>query len=134
MEREIRIADKAGDPQMALQHGEVDFADVKPDMVDTMRERGFVVIAGPHYWNKKLMINHDKAPLDNIVFRQALCYAINQSEFVDKSLRGHGKPASYGLISSESVWASPNAPAHRVIANPEHPYTKQLIGMARGGG
>ncbi len=101
---------KAGDPQMALQHGEVDFADVKPDMVDTMRERGFVVIAGPHYWNKKLMINHDKAPLDNIVFRQALCYAINQSEFVDKSLRGHGKPASYGLISSESAWASPNVP------------------------
>nr|QNO47040.1 hypothetical protein NBCJMJBN_00001 [Methanosarcinales archaeon ANME-2c ERB4] len=56
------------------------------------------------------MINHNREPLDNIVFRQALCYAINQSEFVDKSLRGHGKPASYGLISSESVWASPNVP------------------------
>ncbi len=27
-----------------------------------------------------------------------------------------------------------NAPAHRVIANPEHPYTKQLIGVAKGGG
>ena len=27
-----------------------------------------------------------------------------------------------------------NAPAHRVIANPEHPYTKQLIGVAEGGG
>ncbi len=26
-----------------------------------------------------------------------------------------------------------NAPAHRVIANPEHPYTKQLIGVAKGG-
>jgi peptide/nickel transport system substrate-binding protein len=101
---------KAGDPQIALQHGEVDFADVKPDMVDAMEELGFVVIAGPHYWNKKLMINHNKAPLDDIAFRQALCYAINQSEFVDKSLRGHGKPASYGLISSESVWASPNVP------------------------
>ncbi|MEA1965820.1 MAG: ABC transporter substrate-binding protein, partial [Euryarchaeota archaeon] len=101
---------KTGDPQMALQNGEVDFADVKPDMADTMREGGFVVIEGPHYWNKKLMINHKKEPLDNIIFRQALCYAINQDEFVDKSLRGHGKPASYGLISSESVWASPNVP------------------------
>jgi peptide/nickel transport system substrate-binding protein len=101
---------KTGDPQMALQHGEVDFADVKPDMADTIRAGGFVVIEGPHYWNKKLMINHNKEPLDNIVFRQALCYAINQSEFVDKSLRGHGKPASYGLISSESVWASPDVP------------------------
>lgn len=101
---------KAGDPQMALQHGEVDFADVKPDMADTIGELGFVVIEGPHYWNKNLMINHGREPLDNIVFRQALCYAINQSEFVDKSLRGHGKPASYGLISSESVWASPNVP------------------------
>ena len=27
-----------------------------------------------------------------------------------------------------------NAPAHRVIANPEHPYTKQLIGVAKGEG
>jgi len=27
-----------------------------------------------------------------------------------------------------------NAPAHRVIASPEHPYTKQLIGVARGEG
>ncbi len=27
-----------------------------------------------------------------------------------------------------------NAPAHRVIASPEHPYTKQLIGVAKGGG
>ncbi|KAF5410645.1 MAG: hypothetical protein C5S47_06045 [Candidatus Methanogasteraceae archaeon] len=103
---------KAGDTQMALQNGEADFADVKPDMADAMRERGFVVIAGPHYWNKKLMINHNKEPLDDIVFRQALCYAINQSEFVDKSHRGHGKPASYGLISSESLWASPNVPEY----------------------
>ena len=101
---------KTGDPQMAIQHGEVDFADVKPDMADTIRAGGFVVIEGPHYWNKKLMINHNREPLDNRTFRQALCYAINQSEFVDKSLRGHGKPASYGLISSESVWASPNVP------------------------
>ena len=27
-----------------------------------------------------------------------------------------------------------NAAAHRVIASPEHPYTKQLIGVAKGGG
>nr|QNO45981.1 vitamin B12 import ATP-binding protein BtuD [Methanosarcinales archaeon ANME-2c ERB4]QNO46067.1 vitamin B12 import ATP-binding protein BtuD [Methanosarcinales archaeon ANME-2c ERB4]QNO48858.1 vitamin B12 import ATP-binding protein BtuD [Methanosarcinales archaeon ANME-2c ERB4] len=27
-----------------------------------------------------------------------------------------------------------NAPAHRVIASPEHSYTKQLIGVAKGGG
>jgi len=26
-----------------------------------------------------------------------------------------------------------NAAAHRVIANPEHSYTKQLIGVAKGG-
>ncbi|MCG7847747.1 MAG: ABC transporter substrate-binding protein, partial [ANME-2 cluster archaeon] len=71
-------------------------------------EEGFVVIAGPHYWNKNLMINHNKEPLDNIMFRQALAYAIDQDEFVDKSLRGYGKTASYGLISSESQWANPD--------------------------
>ncbi|MCK4938065.1 MAG: ABC transporter substrate-binding protein [Methanosarcinales archaeon] len=99
---------KAGDPQMALQRGEVDFASIKADMAETLTEEGFVAIAGPHYWNKNLMINHNKEPLDNIIFRQALAYAINQDEFVDKSLRGYGKPASYGLISSESQWANPD--------------------------
>jgi peptide/nickel transport system substrate-binding protein len=99
---------KAGDPQMALQRGEVDFASIKAEMAETLTEEGFVVIAGPHYWNKNLMINHNKEPLDNIMFRQALAYAIDQDEFVDKSLRGYGKPASYGLISSESQWANPD--------------------------
>ncbi|MCD4843140.1 MAG: ABC transporter substrate-binding protein [Methanosarcinales archaeon] len=101
---------KTGDPQMTLQRNEVDFASIKPDFIEQMKEKGFIVIDGPHYWNKKLMINHNIEPLDNITFRQALAYAINQSEFVDKSIRGHGKPASYGLISSESEWISPNVP------------------------
>lgn len=101
---------KTGDPQMSLQRNEVDFASIKPDFIEPMKEKGFIVIKGPHYWNKKLMINHNIEPLDNITFRQALAYAINQNEFVDKSLRGHGKPASYGLISSDCEWISPNVP------------------------
>jgi peptide/nickel transport system substrate-binding protein len=99
---------KTGDPQIALQRGEVDFADIKAEMVEPLTKEGFVVISGPHYWNKKLMINHNREPLDNIVFRQALAYGIDQKEFVEKSLRGHGNPASYGLISSESKWADPD--------------------------
>ncbi len=101
---------KTGDTQMALQLGEADLASIKPEMAETFTDEGFVVIPGPHYWNKKLMINHNREPLDSVVFRQALAYAIDQDEFVDKSLRGYGKPASYGLISSESKWASPNVP------------------------
>ena len=103
---------KTGDTQMALQLGEVDLASIKPEMAETLTEEGFVVITGAHYWNKKLMINHNKEPLDSVVFRQALAYAIDQDEFVDKSLRGYGKAASYGLISSESQWASPNVPEY----------------------
>ncbi|HJH31905.1 MAG TPA: peptide-binding protein [Methanosarcinaceae archaeon] len=103
---------KTGDAQMALQRGEVDLASIKPEMAETLTKEGFVVIGGPHYWNKKLMINHNTEPLDNVTFRQALAYAIDQEEFVDKSLRGYGIPASYGLISSESKWASPNVPAY----------------------
>ncbi len=103
---------KTGDTQMALQLGEADLASIKPEMAETLTEEGFVVITGPHYWNKKLMINHNKEPLDNVMFRQALAFAIDQDEFVDKSLRGYGKAASYGLISSESQWASPNVPEY----------------------
>jgi len=99
---------KTADTQMALQLGEADLASIKPDMAETLTEEGFVVIAGPHYWNKNLMINHNKEPLDSVVFRQALAYAIDQDEFVNKSLRGYGKPASHGLISSDSQWANPD--------------------------
>ncbi len=99
---------KTADTQMALQLGEADLASIKPEMAETLTEEGFVVIAGPHYWNKKLMINHNMEPLDSVVFRQALAYAIDQDEFVDKSLRGYGKPASHGLISSDSQWANPD--------------------------
>jgi len=99
---------KTGDTQMALRLGEADLASIKPEMAEDFTEEGFVVIAGPHYWNKKLMINHNREPLDNIVFRQALAYAIDQDEFVNKSLRGYGKTASHGLISSESQWANPD--------------------------
>ncbi len=114
---------KTGDTQMALQLGEADLASIKPDMAETLTEEGFVVIEGPHYWNKNLMINHNKEPLDSVVFRQALAYAIDQDEFVDKSLRGHGKPASHGLISSESQWANPD-----VLDYPHNPdKAKEMI-------
>lgn len=114
---------KTGDTQMALQLGEVDLASIKPEMAETLTKEGFVVIAGPHYWNKKLMINHNKEPLDSVVFRQALAYAIDQDEFVNKSLRGYGKPASHGLISSDSQWANPDIPDY--LYNPDK--AKEMI-------
>jgi peptide/nickel transport system substrate-binding protein len=69
-------------------------------------------------WNKKLMINHKKPPFNDKRFRQALAYAINQQEIIDKAHRGFGSPASFGLLSPDHEFYNPNTPTY--VHNPSN--------------
>ncbi|MFH1243340.1 MAG: ABC transporter substrate-binding protein [Pseudomonadota bacterium] len=69
-----------------------------------------VILTDKHGWNKKLMINHKKAPFNDRRFRQALAYAIDRQEIIDKAHRGLGAPASYGLLSRDHEWYNPDTP------------------------
>lgn len=95
---------KVSDPQMALQKGDVDFAQVEPEAVETLKQAGFLVESGAHDWCLKLMINHREGPLAETEFRRALALAINLEELVERALRGHGLPGSPGLASPDSRW------------------------------
>jgi peptide/nickel transport system substrate-binding protein len=87
----------------ALSRGDVNAADIQPEMIDQLS--GFTILTVPsHWWNYKLMINHQEAPTSDKRFRQALAYAIDRQDLVDIAGRGYGLIGSPGLIPSDNDW------------------------------
>jgi len=103
---------RSGKPLISLQTGEVDLANIKPNMAASLKEKGMAVIKDERGWNKKLMINHKKPPFSNRNFRHALAYAINRQEIIDKSHLGFGRKASYGLLSIDHEMYNPETPSY----------------------
>ncbi|MBN2125821.1 MAG: peptide-binding protein, partial [Deltaproteobacteria bacterium] len=103
---------KAGNPLMTLLTGKAGLVNIKPEMAKTLEEKGMVVLENARGWNKKLMINHRKAPFNDKRFRKALAHAIDRQEIVDKSQRGFGSPASFGLLSPDHEFYNPNTPVY----------------------
>ncbi|MDD2390496.1 MAG: ABC transporter substrate-binding protein [Desulfobacterales bacterium] len=103
---------RSGKPLISLVTGEVDMAAIQADMAEPLRQNGMIVIKDERGWNRKLMINHRKPPFDSRQFRQALAYAINQKEIIDKAHRGFGTRASYGLLSIDHEMYNPDTPAY----------------------
>ena len=107
---------KAGKPLMTLSNGKADLVNIRPDIAKLLEKKGMVVIKNARGWNKKLMINHKKPPFNDKRFRQALAYAINQQEIIDKAHRGFGSSASFGLLSPDHEFYNPNTPTY--VHNP----------------
>ena len=105
---------RSGQPLMSLMTGQVDLATIQPEMTETLKKAGMVIIKDQRGWNKKLMMNHRKPPFNDKRFRQALAYAIDQQEIIDKSQRGFASPASYGLLSVDHEMYNPKAPVYRL--------------------
>jgi len=103
---------KAGNPLMTLLSGKADLVNIKPDMAEPLKVKGMKVLENPRGWNKKLMINHRKAPLSDKRFRQALAHAIDQQAIVNKAHRGFGSPASFGLVSPDHPFYNPDTPTY----------------------
>jgi len=99
---------RSGQPLISLGNRQVDLANIQPDMAEPLKQKGLVVIKDERGWNKKLMINHKKAPFSDRRFRHALAFAISQQEIIDKSHRGFAMPASYGLLSPDHDMYNPN--------------------------
>lgn len=103
---------KAGNPIMTLLTGSADMVNIKPDMAKPLLEKGMTIIENARGWNKKLMINHKKAPFDDKCFRRALAYAIDRQEIIEKAHRGFGSPASFGLLSPDHEFYNPDTPQY----------------------
>lgn len=103
---------KTGKSLISLSTGKVDLANIKPDMAPTLEKKGMVLLKNDRGWNKKLMINHRIAPFNDKRFRQALAYALDQQEIIDKAHRGYGEPASFGLLSPDHEYFNPHTPTY----------------------
>lgn len=103
---------RSGKPLVSLTTGQADLANIQPDMAPMLEKKGLIILRNKHGWNKKLMINHRKPPFNDRRFRQALAYAINQREIIDKGHRGFAAPASPGLLSIDHELYNPDTPVY----------------------
>jgi peptide/nickel transport system substrate-binding protein len=101
----------------ALMQGDVNAADVQPEMVAALEAAGFTIITSPYGWNAKMTINHQKEPLNSREFRQALAYAIDRQALVDVTQRGYAIPGSPGLLPPDNPWYNPDIEQYEY--NPE---------------
>ncbi|WP_418791878.1 ABC transporter substrate-binding protein [Phosphitispora sp. TUW77] len=92
----------------ALERGEVNFAQIPPELKDDLVQKGFKQIKTNYDWALKLMINHQKQPFSNKEFRQALAYAIDRGELVKTTKRGNALAGFPGLLSPDSEWYNPS--------------------------
>ncbi len=105
---------KSSQPFMSIAAGQADLVLIQPEMADALQKKGMAIIKDQKGWVKKLMINHRKPPFNDRRFRQALAYAIDQQELIDKAHRGFASPASYGLLSADHWMYNPKTPVYRL--------------------
>ncbi len=108
---------QVGNELVALKGRAVQAAAVPPEAVAELQAQGFTVVSQPHFWCLKLLFNHTKFPQQAVAFRRALAHALNLPELVSQTLRGHGQPASPGLLPPDSPWYE--APQTTYPYNPE---------------
>jgi len=93
-------------PNAAAQliQGNIDAAEIQPEMIEQLEDDFEIITIPEHWWNYKLMINHREWPMSDKKFRQALAYAIDRDNLVDIAGRGYGLIGSPGLIPSDHNW------------------------------
>jgi len=107
---------KVKDAALSLLAGEVDEASFSGKGVASVRELQtkpeFKIAEGPSDWVLKLYFNTTRAPLDQKATRQAIAYAINRQEIVEKAQMGGAIVASPGILSPGSYWCNPDLPTY----------------------
>jgi peptide/nickel transport system substrate-binding protein len=94
--------------------GEVDYinrADLKTiDMLKGAPNTELYNVSGFAHYTAPMMV--DRKPFDNLDVRQAIKYAINRQELVDKILYGYGSPGNDNPISASMKFAVNPAPVY----------------------
>ena len=102
------------DELVAFEQGEIDFTGISPDTLDRFTSDSDVkVLQQPAVWAYQLYLNLNNCPeLSDKKIRQALAYAIDREELVEKIGRGTGKAGKMGMLSEDHVWYNPDQPAY----------------------
>ncbi|MBN1287412.1 MAG: ABC transporter substrate-binding protein [Anaerolineae bacterium] len=94
----------------ALQSGQIDFATqyVPPEGVASIADGETVAVArAPGYVLIYVLFHCDRAPMDDLAFRQALSYAIDVEDITHTLLGEYGVPGSPGYVPPSAPWAAP---------------------------
>ncbi|MFJ4787674.1 ABC transporter substrate-binding protein [Streptomyces sp. NPDC088794] len=87
---ELTSAPDASTVVSGLQTGVYNFADIKPSQAEAAKKAGLDVFVQPGFNANNISLNVNKAPFDNDKVVDAVRYAIDRQEFVDKLTFGYG--------------------------------------------
>jgi peptide/nickel transport system substrate-binding protein len=100
----------------SLQTGVYNFADIEPNQAKAAKAAGLDVFVQPGFNANNLSLNINKAPFNNPKVVDAVRYAINRKEFVDKLTFGYGEatdepfPPKYVAYDPQSAELYPYNP------------------------
>ncbi|MFJ4898424.1 ABC transporter substrate-binding protein [Streptomyces sp. NPDC088727] len=111
-----------------LQTGVYNFADLDPSQADAAKKAGLDVFSQPGFNASNISLNINKAPFDDDRVVDAVRYAVNRKEFVDKLTFGYGEvtnqpfPKGYVAYDPKSENAYPFDPdrARQLLADAGH--------------
>ncbi|MBF7084243.1 diguanylate phosphodiesterase [Desulfallas sp. Bu1-1] len=95
---------------LAFEKGEIDLAGVTPDVLPRFQnDPQYKVVKSPGFWGYRLLFNMGDYPvLRHKEFRQAMAYAIDANELIEKVARGAAVPGSAGILPPDHVMYNPN--------------------------
>ncbi|WP_236794475.1 ABC transporter substrate-binding protein [Amycolatopsis sp. GM8] len=114
---ELTSAPDASAVVSSLQTGVYNFADIPPSQADAAKKAGLDVFVQPGFNASNISLNINKAPFNNDKVVDAVRYATNRQEFVDKLTFGYGSatdqpfPEGYVAYDPESKNRYPYDPA-----------------------
>lgn len=94
------------DPILAFHAGEIDLAEVAPDLLSRFAGNPeFKIIQNPAFWGYRLIFNLDKRQeFKDKNLRQAFAHAIDKDELIEKVARGAAVPGSGGYLPPDHIW------------------------------
>ncbi|MER6531262.1 ABC transporter substrate-binding protein [Streptomyces sp. NPDC001508] len=114
---ELTSAPDATTVVSGLQTGVYNFADIDPSQAKSAKQAGLDVFIQPGFNASNISLNVNKAPFDNDKVVDAVRYAVDRKEFVDKLTFGYGEatdqpfPKGYVAYDPRSADAYPYDPA-----------------------
>lgn len=111
-----------------LRTGVYNFADLDPSQAGSAKKAGLDVFVQPGYNASNISLNVNKAPFDDDRVADAVRYAVNRQEFVDKLTFGYGEttdqPFPKGYVAydprSENAYPHDPAKARKLLAEAGH--------------
>lgn len=116
MVRELQLVQVA-DPLLALQRGELSAASagnsaVPQSQFDELSKK-FKLLTAPGEFNVALFFNLGAGfPYDQVAFRQAIAYALDRQDMVQRLVSGRGVPGSAGALGPGNPFLNQSLPAY----------------------